>query len=200
MTEWRLQQHDIVVPVPNTEENNILLHQRTRTGSSSSTSSSSFSFFGDGDTVNEYDNRCTGTMSDYRHSKRLRGIDPCPECMKSLDELSMNLRASKTVKPQQYEGFCPRHGIIIDKGNMVIRDHDQATDELACYCPDDSCATTFDNAVKKVSEELNIAENTLKFWVMFNFFVTCLSVLFFFFSYISCNYVTHSLGEKLPRH
>ena len=46
MTEWRIQQHDIVVTVPNTEENNIPLHKRTRTGSSSSTSSSSFSFFG----------------------------------------------------------------------------------------------------------------------------------------------------------
>ena len=120
--------------------------------------------------------------------------------MKALDEYSRNLRVSKTVKAQQFEGFCPRHGIIIDKGNMVIRDHDHATDEIACYCPDDSCVTTFDNAVKKVSEELNIAENTLKFWVMFIFFISCLSLLFFFFSYISSYYVTHSLGERLPRH
>lgn len=105
---------------------------------------------------------CDEILSDtgaVRCSKRLRGLEP--EYNKSLDDSLDDV--SELSKEKLFQGFCPRHGIVVKKA--VIRDHNYTTEQLACYCPDENSTTTFDVAVRKVSEELDIAEQTLKYWV-----------------------------------
>jgi hypothetical protein len=161
--DWRIQEQDIVVLVADAVENDEPINTRTRSSVSSSFSTSGAV----ADSDEEFDYSIIDTNSGGRYSNRLRGLDP--EYIETLDESFMKFRSSERKevmkKPAEFEGFCPRHGIIIDKGKLVLRDHDHATEKIACYCPDNTCTTTFDVAVKKVSEELNIAEYTLKFWV-----------------------------------
>jgi len=102
-----------------------------------------------------------------RKSLRLEGTDPVYN-VKSLDDIERVVRRRQvddTMNAAQFEGYCPRHGNY--NKEIVLRDHNHDTEILACYCHDDSSASTFDVVVNEVSYEHGISTDTLNYWVSF---------------------------------
>jgi hypothetical protein len=149
------QASEVVVADSLLIEDGLPLAKRTRRSSSSSFSCD-----------NEEEFPTTGRLGS-RHSLRLEGTDPVYN-VRSLDDIERVVRRHKAddiMNVAQFEGYCPRHGNY--NKDIVLRDHNHDTEILACYCHDDSSASTFDVVVSEVSDEHGISTDTLKYWVSF---------------------------------
>ena len=101
------------------------------------------------------------------HRKSLRGSVPVYNEM-NLDECILAMRNQSRLNQGiknagNFAGYCPRHGNSVDE--IVLRPHNHDNVILACYCPDDSSATTFDVVVSEVANDVAIAKETVSCWV-----------------------------------
>jgi hypothetical protein len=127
------------------------LAKRTRASSSSSSSTSKQS---EEPTVSRHRKSSRGSVPVYNELD----LDECILARRNQSRHNQEIKNAAN-----FEGYCPRHGNSIDE--IVLRPHNHDDVILACYCPDDLSATTFDVVVSEVANDLGIAKETIAYWV-----------------------------------